>query len=115
MFCQANVPFLYPFKTITKYWLTIYNQIYIYTYIYIYKFTSGCHRQTTPSSEWIYIWQCVRSIANDRSILIKKADKGSCVVVWDSEGYIAEASKQLNDDSVYKSVKFKDKILKDIA
>ena len=21
-------------------------------YIYIYKFTSGCHSQTTPSSEW---------------------------------------------------------------
>ena len=28
-----------------------YIYIYIYTYIYIYKFTSGCHSQTTPSSE----------------------------------------------------------------
>ena len=50
-------------------------------------------------------------IANDRSIVIKKADKGSCVVVWDREDHIAEASKQLNDDSVYKSVK----ILQDLA
>ena len=42
-------------------------------------------------------WQCMRLLANDRSIVIKKADKGSCVVVWDREDYIAEASKQLND------------------
>ena len=55
-------------------------------------------------------WQCMRLLANDRSIVIKKADKGSCVVVWDREDYIAQASKQLNDESVYKSVKFKDKI-----
>ena len=26
-------------------------------------------------------WQCMRSLANDRSIVIKKADKGSCVVL----------------------------------
>ena len=40
----------------------------------------------------------MRLLANDRSIVIKKADKGPCVVVWDREDYIAEASKQLNDD-----------------
>ena len=34
-----------------------------------------------------------------------------CVVFWDREDYIAEAIKQLNDESVYKSVKFKDKII----
>ena len=60
-------------------------------------------------------WQSMRLLASDRSIVIKKADKGSCVVVWDREGYIAEASKQLNDQRVYKSVKFKDKILQDLA
>ena len=60
-------------------------------------------------------WQCMRLLANDRSIVIKKADKGSCVVVWDSADYIAEASKQLNNESVHKSVKFKDKILQDLA
>ena len=57
----------------------------------------------------------MRFLSNDRSIVIKKADKGSCVVVWDYEDYIAEASQQLNDDSVYKSVKCKDKILQDLA
>ena len=38
-------------------------------------------------------WECMRSLANDRSIVIKKADQGSCVVVWDREDYIAEAEK----------------------
>ena len=57
----------------------------------------------------------MRLLANDRSIVIKKADKGLCVVVWDREDYIAEASKQLNDEGVYKKVKFKDKILQELA
>ena len=60
-------------------------------------------------------WQCMCLLANVRSIVIKKADKGSCVVVWDRQDYIAEASKQLKDESVYKSVNFKDKILQDLA
>ena len=60
-------------------------------------------------------WQCMLLLANDRSIFIKKADKFSCVVVWDREDYITEASKQLNDENDYKSVKFKGKILQDLA
>ena len=36
-------------------------------------------------------WQAMRALANDRSIVIKKADKGSCVIVWDRIDYIAEA------------------------
>ena len=28
-------------------------------------------------------WRAIRSLADDRSIVIKKADKGSCVMVWD--------------------------------
>ena len=58
---------------------------------------------------------CGSLLANDKSNVIKKADKGSCVIVTDRETYIAEASKQLNDESVYKSAKFKDKILQDLA
>ena len=54
-------------------------------------------------------------LASNMSIVIKKAHKGSCVVVWDCDDYIAEASKQLNDESVYKSVKLKDKVLQDLA
>ena len=37
------------------------------------------------------------------------------MVIWDLENYVAEASKQLNDESVYKSVEFKDKNLQDLA
>ena len=44
-----------------------------------------------------------------------KGDKGSCVVIWDREDYIAEASNQLKDESNYKNMKFKDKILQDLA
>ena len=44
-------------------------------------------------------WQCMRLLANDKSIVIKKANKGSCVVLSDLEDYIAEASKQSNDES----------------
>ena len=40
-------------------------------------------------------WQAVRSLANDRSIVIKKADKGSCVVAWDRNDYLQEAERQV--------------------
>ena len=51
-------------------------------------------------------WKAVRSLANDRNTVIKKADKGSCVVIWDRSDYIMEAEKQLNDKAVYKDVNF---------
>ena len=40
--------------------------------------------------------------------------KGSCVVVWDREDYIAEAEKQLSDKNVYRNVNSKSKILQDL-
>ena len=42
----------------------------------------------------------MRSLANDRSIVIKKADKQSCVVVWDHEDYIVEAERQLGNKNI---------------
>ena len=36
--------------------------------------------------------------------MIKSADKGSAVVVWDREDYIKEAEKQLGDEEVYEEV-----------
>ena len=38
------------------------------------------------------------------SIIIKRADKGSAVVVWDREDYLKEAESQLSDESVYEEV-----------
>ena len=30
----------------------------------------------------------MRTLADDRNIVIKKADKGSCVAIWDRNDYI---------------------------
>ena len=49
-------------------------------------------------------WQAVRSLADDRSIVIMKADQGSCVVVWDINDYLQEAEGQLSDTKVYRDV-----------
>ena len=57
----------------------------------------------------------IRSLADDRSIAIKKADKGSAVVVWDRVDYIKEAQKQLKDENVYKKVNFKDQQLSELV
>ena len=42
-----------------------------------------------------------------RSIIIKKADKGSCIVVWDRADYLIGAEEQLPDKKVYQEIKFK--------
>ena len=39
-------------------------------------------------------WQAMRSLVNDRSVVIKKADKDLFVVEWDHEDYIAEAERR---------------------
>ena len=50
-------------------------------------------------------------MTNDRSIVKKKADKGSSIVIWDRVDYLKEANKQLNDKNVYKEVEFKETTL----
>ena len=35
----------------------------------------------------------MRALENDRTFVIKKTDKGSCVVVWDKTYYLLEAEK----------------------
>ena len=54
-------------------------------------------------------------MANDRGTVIKKVDKGSCVVVWDRDDYIVEAEKQLSDKNAYRDVNFNCKILQNLA
>ena len=53
-------------------------------------------------------WLAMRGLAEDRNIIIKPADKGSCVVVWSREDYVAEADRQLEDNRSYESSSFKD-------
>ena len=60
-------------------------------------------------------WQALKNLKEDRSIIIKPADKGSSVVVWDREDYLAEGYKQLNDESIYVDIKHStDKTLSDL-
>ena len=47
----------------------------------------------------------MRNLDEDRSIIIKPADKGPCVAVWDRKDYLAEGYKQLRDSSTYIEVK----------
>ena len=56
----------------------------------------------------------MRSFADDRNLVIKKADKGSCMVVWDRNDYLMEAEKQWSDKNVYKEVKFNEKLMQDL-
>ena len=51
-------------------------------------------------------------MADDRSKVIKKASKGSTVVVWDRSNYVLEAEKQAGDDKNTKDGTFNKKILK---
>ena len=60
-------------------------------------------------------WELLRSLAGQRSIVIKKADKGSCVVVWDKSNYLMEVAKQLKDRKVYEEVRFSENILTNIV
>ena len=50
----------------------------------------------------------MRGLAEDHNIIIKPADKDSCVAVWDREDYIADADRQLKDNEPYESSSFKD-------
>ena len=45
--------------------------------------------------------EALYSLKDDPSIIIKGADKGSAVVVWDREDYLKEAYRQLDDKEVY--------------
>ena len=55
----------------------------------------------------------LNSLRDDTSIVIKEADKGSAVVVWDREDYIKEANSQLHDTQVYEETSFDSKFLSD--
>ena len=44
------------------------------------------------------------SLKNNKSIIIKGADKGAAVIVWNLEDNLKEAKKQLEDKEVYLEV-----------
>ena len=60
-------------------------------------------------------WRAIRTLADGRSIVIKKADKGSFIVVWDIADYLRKAEKQLSDKKVYQEVQFKKQMLSNLV
>ena len=54
-------------------------------------------------------------MAADKTIVIKAADKQSSVVLWDRSDYFQEASRQLQDKTIYKDVRFSKNILIDLV
>ena len=56
-----------------------------------------------------------KALAADKTIVIKALDKGSSVVVWDRSDYLQEASRQLQDKSIYEDVRFRENILIDLV
>ena len=60
-------------------------------------------------------WQTVRSLTTDRNIVIKKADKGSGVVIWDRLDYIMESEKQLYDKTIYVDDTFNKNIIPNLT
>ena len=43
-------------------------------------------------------------LANDTSIVIKKADKGGAIVIQNREDYIKEGERQLSDEKFYRKL-----------
>ena len=60
-------------------------------------------------------WGAIRSVVDDRRKVIKRADKGSAVVVWKRDYYVKEAQKQLGDGNVYRKVNYKEKLLSELV
>ena len=52
---------------------------------------------STQSNVSVEEWKALRGLAADKIIVIRGADKGSSVVVWDRSDYLLEASTQLED------------------
>ena len=54
-------------------------------------------------------YRTMRSLQNGRSVVIKPADKGSAVVVWDRNDYLKEAERQLSDEKTYEEIRITEK------
>ena len=76
--------------------------------VYIHKCTKElknlqlkpCRKSNLSSNEWI----AIRSLQKRDDIVIKPADKGGAIVVWDRNLYIQEAMSQLNKQESYRVV-----------
>ena len=59
--------------------------------------------------------RAIRSLADDRNIVMKEVGSGSAVVVWDRDDYVKEAKKQLDDENVYRKVNYNEKLQSELV
>ena len=71
--------------------------------------------ESTQSNLSAEEWKALRGFAADKSIVIKGADKGSSVVVWNRSDYLHEVSRQLQDQNTCEDVKFNENILTNLV
>ena len=57
----------------------------------------------------------LRDLAEDKGIVIKSADKRSCVAICDREDYLKEADRQLSDNKIYRDAEYSKNILSSIV
>ena len=64
-------------------------------------------QSTLSAEEWKALRDrtIVKTIAADKTIVIKGADKGSSFAIWDRSDYLYEVSRQLQDQNIYEDVK----------
>ena len=72
--------------------------------------SSPFHQQNFGCEEW----KVLRDLAEDKGIVIKSVDKGSCVVIWDREDYLKEADR-LHDNEIYSDVKYTKNVLSSLV
>ena len=60
-------------------------------------------------------WNAIKSLADDRNIVIKKADKGSCIVIWGQELLLNGSRKKLSDKKVCQEASNSENILTKLA
>ena len=51
----------------------------------------------------------MRSLQNGRSAVIKPADNGWAVVIWDRSDYLKEAQRHLSDEKTYAEIRVTEK------
>ena len=77
--------------------------------IYIFEYYLGYSNFTSEE------WKALRSLADDKQIVIKKTDKGYCVVIRDRDDYLAEGERQLKGENVYRNINFNEKLIEDLT
>ena len=74
-----------------------------------------CKKQQTYSNFNSEEWKAKRPLADVQNLVIKRAEKGSCVVVCDRSDYFRETDKQLTDKNICKENKFYEKLIQDLT